>query len=179
MKQNSIKEQSLNPQPNVRATPQPAAADQLDERVFAALHAAGEKKAKEAYSLMAEEDQKGISPGSAKIAELFNTYGPALVLIDEWVAYARQLYHKDGLPGGSFESNITFVQTLTEATKNAPHALVVAALPASKVEVGGEGGELALASISDVFSRLKAVWKPATSTESFEIVRRRLFQPLL
>lgn len=45
MKQNSIKEQSLNPQPNVRATPQPAAAEQLDERVFAALHAAGEKKA--------------------------------------------------------------------------------------------------------------------------------------
>ena len=45
MKQNSIKEQSLNPQPNVRATPQPAAADPLDERVFAALHAAGEKKA--------------------------------------------------------------------------------------------------------------------------------------
>ncbi len=47
MKQNSIKEQSLNPQPNVRATPQPAAAEQLDERVFAALHAASEKKALE------------------------------------------------------------------------------------------------------------------------------------
>ena len=46
MKQNStIKEQSLNPQPNVRATSQPAAADKLDERVYAALHAAGEKKA--------------------------------------------------------------------------------------------------------------------------------------
>jgi ribosome-associated protein len=48
MKQDStIKEQSLNPQPNVRATPQPAAADQLDERVFGALHAAAEKKALE------------------------------------------------------------------------------------------------------------------------------------
>ena len=140
--------------------------------------AAGDNKAKEAYALIAEEDQNGISPGSAKIAQLFNAYGPCLILVDEWVAYARQLYHKEGLPGGSFESNITFVQTLTEATKNAPHALVVAALPASKVEVGGEGGETALASISDVFSRLKAVWKPATATESFEIVRRRLFQPI-
>lgn len=136
------------------------------------------KKAKDAYALVAEEDKKGVSPGSAKIAQLFKTYGPALVLIDEWVAYARQLYKKDDLPGGSFESNITFVQTLTEATKDAPHALVVAALPASKVEVGGEGGETALASISDVFARLKAVWKPATATESFEIVRRRLFQPI-
>src|SRR5215218_6475376 len=45
MKQNStVKEQSLNPQPAVRATPQPVA-EELDERVLAALHAAAEKKA--------------------------------------------------------------------------------------------------------------------------------------
>jgi len=46
MKQNStVKEQSLNPQPNVRSTPQPAPVEGLDERVLAALHAASEKKA--------------------------------------------------------------------------------------------------------------------------------------
>ena len=46
MKQDStVKEQSLNPQPSVRSKSQPAAADSLDERVLAALHAAGEKKA--------------------------------------------------------------------------------------------------------------------------------------
>src|ERR1700752_3885621 len=46
MKQNStVKEQSLNPQPSVRATPQSAPAESLDERVLAALHAASEKKA--------------------------------------------------------------------------------------------------------------------------------------
>ena len=46
MKQNStVKEQSLNPQPSVRATPQPTVAEPLDERVLAALHAAAEKKA--------------------------------------------------------------------------------------------------------------------------------------
>ena len=46
MKQNStVKEQSLNPQPNVRPTAQPAASEALDERVLAALHAASEKKA--------------------------------------------------------------------------------------------------------------------------------------
>ena len=48
MKQNStVKEQSLNPQPNVRSAPQPAVGEQLDERVLLALHAAGEKKALE------------------------------------------------------------------------------------------------------------------------------------
>ncbi len=135
-------------------------------------------KGAEAYALVAEEDRTGISPGSGKIADLFHKYGPVLILIDEWVAYARQLYGKDGLPAGSFDANITFVQALTEATKAVPDALVVAALPASDVEVGGEGGKAALERISDVFSRLKAVWKPASATESFEIVRRRLFQPI-
>lgn len=48
MKQNStVKEQSLNPQPNVRPTAQAASAEVLDERVLAALHAASEKKALE------------------------------------------------------------------------------------------------------------------------------------
>src|SRR6185503_299474 len=53
MKQNStVKEQSLHPQPAARTTSQPQAVrdtaecdEQLDERVCAALHAAGEKKA--------------------------------------------------------------------------------------------------------------------------------------
>src|SRR5918994_4660782 len=48
MKQNStVKEQSLNPQPNVRPIAQAAASEALDERVLAALHAASEKKALE------------------------------------------------------------------------------------------------------------------------------------
>jgi ribosome-associated protein len=48
MKQNStVKEQSLNPQPNVRPAAEPAAGEGLDERMLTALHAAGEKKALE------------------------------------------------------------------------------------------------------------------------------------
>ena len=48
MKQNStVKEQSLNPQPNVRASAPPATVEGLDERVLGALHAASEKKALE------------------------------------------------------------------------------------------------------------------------------------
>jgi ribosome-associated protein len=48
MKENStVKEQSLHPQPNARSKSQPAGAENLDERVLAALHAASEKKALE------------------------------------------------------------------------------------------------------------------------------------
>jgi len=139
-------------------------------------HAQG--KSKEAYGIIAEEDQQGISPGSEKIARLFDAYGPVLVLIDEWVAYSRQLYGKEGLLGGTFDSNMTFAQALTEAAKAVPDAMVVAAIPQSDIEIGGEGGRAALERIKNVFGRLEAVWKPASAIESFEIVRRRLFEPV-
>lgn len=46
MKQNStVKEQSLNPQSSVRPNAQAASESALDERVYAALHSASEKKA--------------------------------------------------------------------------------------------------------------------------------------
>ena len=133
---------------------------------------------KGAFAMIAEEDKQGISPGSEKLTKLFETYGPALILIDEWVAYARQIYGKDGLPSGNFDSNITFVQALTEAAKAAKGTIVVASLPASDIEKGGEYGGIALERIENVFSRVEARWKPASETESFEIVRRRLFQDI-
>lgn len=132
----------------------------------------------EAYALVSEEDRLGISPGSEILTDLFERYGPALVLIDEWVAYARQIYGKDDLPAGNFDANMTFAQSLTEAAKAARNTLVVASIPASDIEIGGEGGRAALERIQNVFGRIESPWKPASALESFEIVRRRLFQPI-
>jgi predicted AAA+ superfamily ATPase len=130
------------------------------------------------YALVAEADRHSVSPGSEKIVQLFEKCGPAVVLIDEWVAYARQLIGKKDLPAGTFESAMTFVQALTEAAKAASDALIVAAVPESDIEVGGESGRIALERIQNIFGRLEAVWKPASANESFEIVRRRLFEPI-
>lgn len=134
--------------------------------------------AKSAFEIFAEEDRQGISPGSEKITKLFEQYGPALILIDEWVAYSRQIYGKDNLPCGSFDSNVTFVQALTEAAKAAKNAMIVASLPASDIEKGGQHGQLALERIENVFSRIETAWEPASDIERFEIVRRRLFEPI-
>lgn len=131
-----------------------------------------------AYALVAESDAKGTSPGSQVLAQLFNRFGPALILIDEWVAFMRQLYKKDDLPAGSFDANLTFAQALTEAVKQAPTTLLVASLPASQIEIGGEGGHEALTRLQNTFGRIEATWRPASAEESFEIVRRRLFQPI-
>ena len=103
---------------------------------------------------------------------------PCLILIDEWVAYLRQIYKVDGLPSGSFDANLTFVQSLTEAVKASPGTLLVASLPASQIEVGGEGGQEALSRLQQTFSRVESSWRPASQEESYEIVRRRLFKEI-
>ena len=118
-----------------------------------------------------------------------NEYGPCLILIDEWVAYARQLHDNDDLPGGSFETHFTFAQALTESAKLAKQCLLVISLPASErsglaahaaedVEVGGERGRAALDRLRNAVGRVEASWRPASAEEGFEIVRRRLFEPM-
>ncbi len=133
---------------------------------------------KEGFKLVAEADKQSVSPGGEKLTQLFEQFGPALILIDEWVVYARQLIGKEGLPAGSFDVGMSFVQALTEAAKSAGNTLVVAAIPASDVEVGGENGRTALERIRNVFGRVEAIWKPASAEEAFEIVRRRLFESI-
>ena len=132
----------------------------------------------DAYAMVAENDASGIAPGSNLLERLFKKYAPCLILIDEWVAYLRQIYRVEGLPSGSFDANLSFVQSLTEAVKASPGTLLVASLPASQIEVGGEGGQEALARLKQTFSRVESSWRPASQEESYEIVRRRLFKDI-
>ena len=73
---------------------------------------------------------------------------------------------------------IRHFRVLLAGTKRVPGALVVASLPASQIEIGGEGGQAALDRLKNTFSRVESSWQPATADEGFEIVRRRLFEPL-
>jgi len=134
---------------------------------------------KKGYKIVAKADKAGVSPGSDALVKLFEEASPCLILIDEWIAYIRQLYNKkQELPAGSFDSNISFSQALTEAAKAVKGCLVVASLPESAIEKGGEAGSEALARLEHVFDRIDAPWRPASGEEGFEIVRRRLFQPI-
>ena len=144
---------------------------------------------KSAYARVAADDEKATSPGDV-LRELFNDYGPCLILVDEWVAYARQLHDQSDLPAGGFETQFTFAQVLTESAKLAKNCLLVISLPASDtsgsphtqaddVEVGGTRGREALDRLRNVVGRVEASWRPASAEEGFEIVRRRLFQPLV
>jgi predicted AAA+ superfamily ATPase len=143
---------------------------------------------KKAFRRIARDDENATSPGDV-LRELFVEYGPCLLLIDEWVAYARQLHDESDLPAGSFETMFTFAQALTESAKAAKNCLLVVSLPASDtgasphtsaddVEVGGIRGREALDRLRNVVGRVESSWRPATAEEGFEIVRRRLFEPL-
>ena len=142
---------------------------------------------KRAFARIAADDEKATSPGDV-LRELFKEYGPCLVLIDEWVAYARQLHDQSDLPAGGFETQFSFAQVLTESAKLANNCLLVISLPASDtagsphtqaddVEVGGQRGREALDRLRNVVGRIESSWRPASAEESFEIVRRRLFEP--
>jgi predicted AAA+ superfamily ATPase len=143
---------------------------------------------KKAFERVRADDEKATSPGDA-LRELFNEYGPCLILIDEWVAYARQLHDQSDLPAGGFETQFSFAQVLTESAKLAKNCLLVISLPASDtagsphtqaddVEVGGQRGREALDRLRNVVGRIESSWRPASAEEGFEIVRRRLFEPL-
>ena len=130
------------------------------------------------YAIVREADEHRVNPGAEALTKLLQLAAPSLILIDEWVALLRELYNRDDLPLGSFDSNISFVQSLTEAAKRVPQTLLVASLPQSRTEVAGHGGSAALDALKETFKRVQSTWLPAGPEESFEIVRRRLFEPL-
>lgn len=94
------------------------------------------------------------------------------------MAYFRQLPENNVLPSGSFGTNLSFIQSLTEAVKSCPTAILLASLPESEAEAGDTKGERTIQILGKVFGRVHSLWKTAGVEESFEIVRRRLFQSM-
>lgn len=134
-------------------------------------------KDKKLYDYVKDADRKGVSPGSETLRDLFDACGACLILVDELVAYAKKIYNVDGLPAGSFDNLISFIQELTEAARASKRSMVVASLPESEIEIGGDAGQQVLTQIEHTFGRMESIWKPVVDNESFEVVRRRLFLP--
>jgi predicted AAA+ superfamily ATPase len=130
------------------------------------------------FALVKEADANGTSPGKEVLRQLLEAYAPCVVLMDELVAYIRQFPEGQSLSGGTYDSNLSFVQALTEAAKLVPTAVVLASLPESDTEAGGSRGFAALKALEKMFGRVQALWKPVATEEAFEIVRRRLFEPI-
>ena len=122
--------------------------------------------------LVAEAEAARTNPGSELMVEVFRLAGPSVILLDELVMFARQL------DDARFEAFLSFLQSLTEAAKMVPGILVIGSLPESDAEAGGARGKEALLRLEKVFGRVQSAWLPASGDETYEIIRRRLFQPL-
>jgi hypothetical protein len=122
--------------------------------------------------LVAEAEAARTNPGSELMVEVFRLAGPSVILLDELVMFARQL---DDI---RFEAFLSFIQSLTEAAKMVPGVLIIGSLPESDAEAGGARGREALLRLEKVFGRVQSPWLPASGNETYEIVRRRLFQAL-
>lgn len=127
------------------------------------------------YAIVSDSDRRGVSPGSEALKTLLNACGPCLILMDELVAYAKKIYGVEGLPAGSYDNFITFIQEITEAARASENSIVVASIPESDIEIGGDAGKTALDTIEHTFGRMESIWKPVAANEGFEVVRRRLF----
>lgn len=140
---------------------------------------------REGYEIVKDVDENATNPGDL-MDKVFALAGPSLILIDEWVAYARQLFDRHNmLPAGDFDTQFTFAQTLCEAARRARNVLVCISIPASErdgivnaSQAGDHAGKIALERLQDAVGRSNMVWRPAIGDETFEIVRRRLFQPI-
>ncbi|GAA5165881.1 Swt1 family HEPN domain-containing protein [Ornithinimicrobium tianjinense] len=147
----------------------------------------------EGYAMVADADRASTPPGAA-LHRLLAAYSPAVILIDEWVAYARSLYgvgpEEDRITGGTFDNQFTFAQSLTEAAKGSSGIVLAISIPASETgvadapdelpvghleEVGGSHGMEALKRLQNVVRRVAEQWRSASSSEAYHIVRQRLF----
>jgi hypothetical protein len=127
----------------------------------------------EGLELIAGAEEAGTNPGGEALEKVLNAAGgPVLVLLDEIVAYVKQL------EGARYEANLAFFQSLTEAASRVPRALIVGSLPESEDEVGGDRGRETLARLEKLFGRVQSSWQAAQGAETYAIVRRRLFQEL-
>lgn len=128
------------------------------------------------FEQLADSDRDGTSPGKEILTNLIRQAAPCVILIDELVAFIRQLEIGKQYKAGTFDSNVSFIQALTEAMKSVPNAIMLASLPESEIKAGGTMGKRALEALEKYFARVESVWKPVATEEAFEIVRRRLFE---
>jgi hypothetical protein len=135
---------------------------------YVALRIAGQA----GLDIVAEAEAARTNPGSKLLVDLFKLAGPSVILLDELTVYARQLEDL------RFEALLSFIHSLTEAAKQVPGILIVGSLPESNAEAGGDRGIAALKRLEPTFGRVQTPWLPASGDETYEIVRRRLFQPL-
>ena len=70
------------------------------------------------FALLREADANGTSPGKDVLCTLLSRFAPCVVLLDELVVYIRQFVESQPLSGGTYDSNLSFIQSHARARAN-------------------------------------------------------------
>jgi len=130
------------------------------------------------YILVEKDDEVKTAPGTKRLGQILEETGPCVILIDEILSY---LINASGVKVGEETlrgTTLTFLQQLTEAVANCPHAVLVTTLTSQITESMSERAELTYASLEKVMGRVETVKTPVEGQEIYEVIRRRLFEDL-
>ena len=130
------------------------------------------------YRDIAKNDQMRTAPGSKLLGEMLQAAGPSLILLDEILVY---LINAGSVQVGESTlrgTTLTFLQQLSIAVANCPHACMIATLTSQLSEYMDENAERAYESLEKVMGRIEKVRQTVEGTEIYEVIRRRLFESL-
>ena len=124
----------------------------------------------DAFNLVAEHDQQGISPGGDVLDRLIPDHKPCLILMDELMNYISRNRHN-----GLSEQFYNFLQNLTETARSKDATVLAVSIPASELEMNEKDTE-DYNRITKLLDRLGKAMLMSAEAETAEIIRRRLFE---
>ena len=130
------------------------------------------------YKMLAKDDEAKTAPGTKLLGKMLEEAGPCVILIDETLTYLLNASAVEVGDESLRGTTLTFLQQLTEAVSNCPHAMLVVTLTSQIAEFMGENAERAYASLEKVMGRIETVKQPVEGEEIYEVIRRRLFENL-
>ncbi|HZZ29154.1 MAG TPA: DUF499 domain-containing protein [Pirellulales bacterium] len=130
------------------------------------------------YKLVAKSDEQKISPGTDLLGQLLAEAGPCLILLDEILIYLIKAGGIRTVDSTLRGNTLSFLQELSIAVANCPHAVMIATLTSQIGEYMDENAEAAYASLEKVLGRIEKVRQTVEGTEIYEVIRRRLFENL-
>ena len=120
-----------------------------------------------AYGYIEKYDKENIAPGGEAIRALIGKYGPAIILVDDWIDHAR------GEPLECVSAKLSFLAALLDAVACNPRSIVAITAPTTGEDL--EGLSL-LDSLNSLIGRRAERWAQSNLDEIGLILCRRLFE---
>jgi hypothetical protein len=130
------------------------------------------------YGMIAKNEQNKSAPGSKDLGKMLQDAGPCLILMDEILVYLINAASVQVGEGTLRGTTLTFLQQLSIAVANCPHAMMIVTLTSQLSEYMDENAERAYESLEQVMGRIEKIRQTVEGAEIYEIIRRRLFENL-